>query len=108
MGKLREILKSAWLANYWDARSIENELEAEIIAFDELSITLTITVCVPLSRFVCETLFPAPLDSSLPFIVIKILCPERREGSKLTDIVTFPSLLLIADPSAGLDTNIFL
>ena len=83
-------------------------LEAEIIEFDELSIMLTLIVCVPLSTFVSEVLLPVPLDNSFPSIVIRTLCPERREGSETTDILTFPVLLLIDEPSVGLETSNFL
>ncbi|SVE02178.1 uncharacterized protein METZ01_LOCUS455032, partial [marine metagenome] len=38
---------------------------------------------------------------------IKILCPERREGSRTIDILISPLLLLMAEPSAGFETNIF-
>ncbi len=79
-----------------------------MIAFEELSITLAPTVCVPLSIFVTEALIPEPFDSSFPSIVIKILCPERREGLRTIDILTFPLLLLMDEPSTGFDTNSFL
>ena len=65
-------------------------------------------MCVPLSTFVSETLLLVPLDNSFPSIASRRLCPERREGSEATEILTFPVLLLIAEPSAGLETNNFL
>ena len=65
------------MRSYCVERRIENVLDAEIIAFEELSITLAPTVCVPLSIFVIEALFPEPFDSSFPSIVIKILCPIK-------------------------------
>ena len=84
-----------------------NVLVPEIIGFDELSITLTPTVCEPLSIFVRETLVPVSFESSFPSIVIRILCPDLSEGLTRTDIVTFPLLLLTDEPFSGFETTIF-
>ena len=95
------------MRSYCVARRIENVLDAEIIAFEELSITLAPTVCVPLSIFVREMLVPVPFESSFPSIVMRILCPDLSEGLTRTDMVTFPLLLLTDEPFSGFETTIF-